>query len=270
MTLPTAIAGHVHDEPRLEAAGCPRCGLDDRGGGEALACPRCTTIGAGRYCSKCGSELERGHPVRRAMRALFSPFFDYFEHSRWLIRPGELAHEVRSGHFTGVELLGFWVAAVLVTGLVEAFLPIVQGEKFELPILLEAAQALLLMVRAIIVLAPAHLLLRIGHRDVSFREYLLTTLAVAALLYPWITIAQKLMADRLPGGSMPWTMPFSVTFYAAAYAALYRRRIWTALPIFAGYVLSLLALLAGIALLVAHARQAQPAAKAPATAARKP
>src|SRR3569833_410464 len=100
MTLPTAIAGHVHDAPRLEAGGCPRCGLIDRGGGDALACPRCTTSGAGRYGSICGSELERGHPVRRAMRALFSAFFDYFEHSRWLIRPGELAHEVRSGHFT--------------------------------------------------------------------------------------------------------------------------------------------------------------------------
>ncbi|HEX4693381.1 hypothetical protein [Sphingomonas sp.] len=252
MHASTAIAGHEHDGHGLTVAECPRCGLDGEGNREAFDCPRCATIGAGRYCSTCGSELERGHVAWRTIRALFGPFFEYFEHIRWLIRPGQLAHEVRSGRFTGVELIGFWVAAVLVTGLIEAFLPVAEGEHFEMPILLEAVQALLLMARMVIVFAPAHLLLRIGHRDVTIRQYLLMTLTTGALLYPWIKVSQDVIAQRLPGEATWWTMPFSVTFYSIAFAALYRRRIRTALPIFAAYVLAFAGMLVGLLLVVAQ------------------
>ncbi|MDB5677328.1 hypothetical protein [Sphingomonas bacterium] len=262
-----AIAKHAHHELSLDDIGCPRCGLDGPGEPEAFACSRCATVGAGRYCSKCGAELEQGHVVRRAARALFGPLFEYFEHIRWLIRPRELAHEIRDGHFTGVELIGFWVAAVLVASLIEAFLPVAEGEHFELPIVLEAAQALLLMVRTVIVFAPAHLLLRIGHRDVTVRQFLLTILTVAALLYPWLKLVQGVIVHRLPGEPTWWTMPFSIAFYSAAFAALYRRRIWTALPIFGGYVMALVALLAGLAVLAAQtAHKPSPPQSPPVTA----
>ena len=141
---------------------------------------------------------------------------------------------------------------MLVAGLIEAFLPVAEGKHFEMPILLEAVQALLLMTRTVIVFAPAHLLLRIGHRDVTIRQYLLMSLTIGALLYPWVKVAQEIIAHRLPGDATWWTMPFSVTFYGIAFAALYRRRIWTALPIFAGYVLAFAALLVGLLLLVAQ------------------
>ena len=222
-----------------------------------IACPRCQSAALGKFCHRCGAELETGHIARRAMRNLFAPLGEYLEHARWLIHPRELVHEIRTGQFTGVELLGFWVAAVLIGTLIGVFLPVVKAEHAELPIISEAVQALAMMLLTILVFAPAHLLFRIGHREATIRQFVMTTLAIGALLYPWLALVHGLAQRFLPGQPSYWSSPFTILFYSTAFAALYRRRIRVTVAILIGYVAAgtivLLALVAGIVLIARSA-----------------
>lgn len=236
-----------------DSASCPRCGFVDGLDDQPINCSKCEAVATGKFCSTCGSELETGHVVRRAMRTLFAPLVEYAEHARSLIRPSSLVHEIRNGHFTSVEVTGFWVAAVLVATLISAILPSAEGPHIELPIIAEAVEALLIMALTSAMFAPAHLLLRIGHRDVTLREFLMTSLAIGALLHPWLALSHGILVHVISSPPGYWTAPITLFFYASAFAILYRRKVVTVLAIIiadvALGVLVLLALLFGVALI---------------------
>ena len=236
-----------------DAASCPRCGFVDGLDDQPINCSKCEAVATGSFCSTCGAELETGHVVRRAMRTLFAPLVEYVEHARSLIRPSSLVLEIRNGHFTGVEVTGFWVAAVLVATLISAVLPSAEGPHIELPIIAEAVEALAIMALTSAMFAPAHLLLRIGRRDVTLRVFLVTTLAIGALLHPWIALAHGILVHVISSSPGYWTAPITLFFYSSAFAILYRRKVVTVLAIViadvAAGVLVFLALILGVVLM---------------------
>jgi len=242
----------------MTQAGCARCGFDAAVDGEPTACPRCAAVAVGRYCGECGAELETGHVARRAMRSLFEPIADYIEHGRSLVRPSHLIHEIRERRFTVVDLIGFWVAAVLIASLVMTILPIEhsEGEHFAPPILTEAIQAIGVMVLVTICYAPLHLLLRIKRRDVTIRDFLMTMLAVMALVLPWLALFEGVVFHlRLPGDPNNWGWIVLLPVMAVSLAYLYRRHVLTVVATIIGYfvlLFTIIMVLVVILALIAH------------------
>ncbi|HEX4693382.1 hypothetical protein [Sphingomonas sp.] len=240
------------------AAGCARCGFDSAVDGGPVPCPRCEAVAVGKYCGSCGAELENGHVARRAMRSLFEPVAEYIEHARSLVRPSHLIHEIRERRFTVVELIGFWVAAILIGSLVMTVLPIkhAEGEHFAPPILTEAIQAIGVMVLVTICYAPLHLMLRIKRRDVTIRHFLMTMLTVMALVFPWLALFEGIVfALRLPGDPNNWGWIVLMPVMAMSLAELYHRHVAIVVATIIGYFTLLFAILFALVLvaaLVAH------------------
>lgn len=254
-------------------AACPRCGLPlDGSAPDAVPCPTCGEHVHGAYCVHCGTQVETGRQFGvhvesgrasvRAAKVAFGPLAEYAEHARSIIFPKRLVHEIRERHFTGIELLGFWVAAAALTALIAAFLPNPM-RRVEIPVLAEVLEALLLITMTVIVYSPLHLLLRRGRREVTFREFMLTTLAVSALLYPWIALSygvQVLSGVRITVANNINTVVSSM-FYVLAYAVLFRRSIKSTLAWFVGYIL--MAVVAVLVVIVAVALVAKVLGYAP-------
>jgi hypothetical protein len=85
----------------------------------------------------------------------------------------------------------------------------------------------------------------------------MVTLAIGALLYPWLAFAHGLAFRLLPGQPTYWSSPFTMLFYSAAYTALYRRRLWITVAMLIAYVVAatavLLALVAAVVLIAKSA-----------------
>ena len=192
------------------------------------------------------------------MRSLFEPVAEYIEHARSLIRPSHLIHEIRERRFAVVELIGFWVAAILIASLVMAILPIKPSESEHAapPILTEAIQAIGVMVMVAICYAPLHLMLRIKRRDVTIRDFLMTMLTVMALILPWLALFEGIVAHlRLPGDPNNWGWIVLMPVMAMALAHLYRRHVAIIVATIAGYFALLFAIaltLVIVAMLAMH------------------
>jgi hypothetical protein len=276
-----SAAGEIALEPAPSHAACPSCGFPlDAAAPGAVPCPTCGEHVHGTFCRHCGTEVASGrafgveHPEgpawRRAVKVASGPLAEYFDHARSIVFPSRLVHEIRSGQLTGVEVFGFWVAAAALTALIAAFLPNPM-RRLEIPVVAEVFEAMWTMALTALVYAPIHLVFRRGHRRTSFREYLVTTLTIGALLYPFLALSHGLLT--LAGITTPGyvTAPLTLAFYVGVYAELYGRAWWrTALWLVAcllGMLLTVFAVLAAIAFVAQKAGYLP--AKAPAAVAAK-
>lgn len=243
---------------------CPKCGFALEGSAPgAVSCSTCGEHVHGSYCAHCGTEVESGRAFRaapvegrgatvRALRVAAGPLAEYIESAHAIIFPQQLIREIREHYFTAIELLGFWVAAAAITALIGAFLPSPM-HRLEVPVLAEVLEALLMITITVVIYSPLHLLLRRGRRDVTFREFLITTLAIGALLYPWIGLSyglQVLLGVRVNVANNINTV-VSSAFYIFAYANLYHRSILVTLAMWIGYIAMMVVLLLTLIIAVA-------------------
>lgn len=244
----------------LSPALCAKCGAPVDGPAPgARPCPTCAEHVHGRFCLHCGTEVATGHVFgvehhhgptwRRALKVAGGPLAEYVEHARSIVYPSRLVHEIRSERFTGIEVFSLWVAAAAMTALISAFLPNPMP-RIEIPIVAEVLEAALTMAVTVLVYAPLHLIFRRGHRNTSFRQYIVTTLTIGALLYPWIALGHGLL--MLGGVREPSliTGPLTMAFYVRVYSELYGRSAWRTaawlIPCLLGMMVGLLALVAAI------------------------
>lgn len=227
---------------------CPQCGFDFDGDPPPPApCPTCGGACHGKYCGGCGTEVDTGREfasghhhektTKQAMRVMFAPVFEYFEHAGALIRPQPLVHEIQERKFTGIDVTGLWVAAALIAALFGAFLP-AGFERVEIPILAEVIEALTVMVVMTALYGPLHLLLRRGRREVTFREYLITVLTMGGLLWPWLQLGQGIAvrSGLTPDRYNNFSVWVAIVFYARAFAPLYHRRLRSVFGWIAAYI----------------------------------
>lgn len=269
----------------IEIQATPRVAAADRDMPPPQDCPTCGATGTGQeYCGRCGTEIATGvtfdgeyrheKTAKQAMRVILAPVFEYFEHAPGLPRPGRLVEHIREHRFTGIDVTGLWVAASVLAALSGAFFP--NGiKRIDIPILVEAVEAGVVMGMTIAIYAPLHLFLRGRGRSATFREFALMTLATAGLLYPWISLGQGIalrLGIKLQAFSQ-WPLMVSALFYARAYIALYRRKAGAIVALMALYFAVILATAIAAMLLIdmvrdrwAPAQPAKPAAAARAKA----
>ncbi len=211
----------------------------------------------------------------RALRVASGPLAEYIESAHAIIFPQQLIREIRERYFTAIELLGFWVAAAAITALIGALLPSPM-HRMEIPVLAEILEALLMIAITVVVYSPLHLLLRRHRRDVTFREFLITTLAIGALLYPWIGLSyglQVLFGVPINVANNINTV-VSSAFYIFAYANLYHRSLLVTLAMWIAYIVMMvvvvLALVVAVALIGKSLGYLPDAKRAPAAASAEP
>ena len=251
------------EQPPVAAAPCPQCGFDfDGDPPPAAPCPSCGGAARDKYCGSCGTEVETGREfagghhhektAKQAMRVMFAPVFEYFEHAGALVHTRVLVHEIHERHFTGIDVTGLWVAAALLAALFGAFVP-GAVERVEIPVLAEVLEALTAMVVMTALYGPLHLLLRRGHRQVTFREYLITTLSIGGLLWPWLQLGQGIaMRFGMTANSYNnYSLFVAIVFYARAFGPLYHRRLRSVFSWIAAYIAAALTIVVCVAVVIA-------------------
>lgn len=200
-------------------------------------CRQCGFAADRNYCAECGAPRHPAGRTVRASRVVLAPLYDYAEHARAIFFPRALVEQVRSARLGLPELLGFWLAAAALAALANAILrqPSVTG--VDLPILAEIADAVAAMLVLMLLYSPLHWMLNRGARGVRYGEFVATLLAVAALLYPWLTVTRGALAwagwkDAAEAVTLVGTL-----FFLRAFAALYERTLvktllWMAVSLF--------------------------------------
>ena len=192
---------------------------------EDAPCRQCGFAADRNYCAECGAPRNPAGRTVRASRVVLAPLYDYADHARAIFFPKALVEEVRSHRFGLPELLGFWLAAAALAALANAMFrqPSVTG--VDLPILAEIADAAAAMLVLMLLYSPLHWMLNRGARGVRFGEFVLILLAVAALLYPWLTVIRGALTwagwkDAAEAVTLVGTL-----FFLRAFAALYQRTV---------------------------------------------
>ncbi|MBX3593943.1 hypothetical protein [Sphingomonas sp.] len=209
-------------------------------------CPECGFAASHNYCADCGSPLIRGRAPMRAAKLMFAPLFDYFEQARAILFPRRLVDAIRAGRFGWGEALAFWLAATAIAALVNAVVDRPALTPVTLPIVDEVSEALIACVVLVLLYSPVHPLLNRGGRAVRYGAFVVTTLAIGALLYPWLVLVQGVMAALRVEDPVGITTPVTMFFFTASYAALYRRHWGKVLAWIVGYFLVLVIVVSAI------------------------
>jgi hypothetical protein len=201
---------------------------------ESIACPRCDFAATHNYCAQCGAEL-RPEPasardaMRRVARSALGPLGEYIALIPAIARPRWLVEEVERDRLGVTELIVFSFAAAGVAAIVAFFFPGQQTFPDLPPIVSEVAEAAIAVGANLIGNLPLHWAL--GHNNphkVPLRRFVALAIALLALLYPLIDLADGLLTKAGVESPDAITYPLSLVWYVIAYARLYRRPWWQA------------------------------------------
>ncbi len=214
-------------------------------------CAACGQTADGRFCGNCGSEVGKETVLSGLSTGFLGPFIDYFRMTPHVINPVLLTDEVKSKRFTWSRTMVFLASAVFLASIVEYFFPSESLQaifpNLTFPGASEAIELALILGLNFLLAWPLHLMLNIGKKGVTFGQFMIVTLAVTAIFYPWLTLASGILTKyfHYQGTSNPAALG-TLIVYVQAYKLLYSRSMWSTILIYTLYILMIIALLIGV------------------------